>query len=173
MRAVILAAGVGSRLRPRTDDRPKAMVEVGGVPLLVRLAKQLAAVGVDELIIGTGYFEEAIAKILPSLPMRAVLCRNEAYDRTQNIVSFHECRAALLAGSTRETLQLDRRRSGRCSHGGRDGAVLRRRLVANAGARSRRPSGRRPRSALDRDRHARRPRARGAARSNRVTCVTF
>ncbi|MGZ5967360.1 MAG: phosphocholine cytidylyltransferase family protein [Polyangiales bacterium] len=107
MRAVILAAGVGSRLRPRTDDRPKAMVEVGGVPLLVRLAKQLAAVGVDELIIGTGYFEEAIAKVLPSLPMRSVLCRNDAYDRTQNIVSFHECRAALTAGGTQETLQLD------------------------------------------------------------------
>lgn len=106
-RAVILAAGIGSRLRPRTDDRPKAMVEVGGVPLLVRLAEQLARVQVDELVIATGWCEEAIARAVPSLPMRCVLRRNAAYDSTQNVVSLHVCADALLAGGARETLQLD------------------------------------------------------------------
>lgn len=98
-RAVILAAGSGTRLRPLTDDRPKALLEVNGEPLLVRLARQLARVGVSELVIATGHAEGAVSAILSELPLPATLRRNSAYATTQNVVSFHAC-ADRLSGET-------------------------------------------------------------------------
>ncbi|MBI4329078.1 MAG: nucleotidyltransferase family protein, partial [Chloroflexi bacterium] len=50
-KAVILAAGEGRRLRPLTQETPKAMLPVGGVPLLERLVRYLAAQGVGEIAI--------------------------------------------------------------------------------------------------------------------------
>ncbi|MER6738270.1 phosphocholine cytidylyltransferase family protein [Streptomyces puniciscabiei] len=55
MRALILAAGRGSRLGPYTDDRPKCLVEVGGRSLLDRHLDTLAEMGVTETGIVTGY----------------------------------------------------------------------------------------------------------------------
>ena len=47
MKAMVLAAGVGSRLRPLTDERPKALLEVGGIPMLEIVIRRLIAAGVD------------------------------------------------------------------------------------------------------------------------------
>ncbi|MGM0632220.1 MAG: NTP transferase domain-containing protein [Pseudomonadota bacterium] len=55
MRAVILAAGQGSRLRPHTDDRPKGMVELAGRPLLHRQIEVLRDAGVDDIVLVSGY----------------------------------------------------------------------------------------------------------------------
>lgn len=99
MRAVILAAGVGARLRPLTNDRPKAMVAVHGEPLLHRMIRQLRAVGVGEIVVATGHAPG-------SIDVDATLCRNEHYATTQNIVSLHACAPHLL-GETRETWKLD------------------------------------------------------------------
>ncbi|MBB4638173.1 nucleotidyltransferase family protein [Longimicrobium terrae] len=60
MDAMILAAGLGTRLRPLTDHTPKAMIEVGGVPMLERVARRLIAAGADRLIINTAYLAEQI-----------------------------------------------------------------------------------------------------------------
>jgi glucose-1-phosphate thymidylyltransferase len=60
MKAVVLAAGKGTRLRPLTDDKPKGMVEVADEPLLTHCFEQLADLGVDELIVVVGYMKENI-----------------------------------------------------------------------------------------------------------------
>jgi choline kinase len=58
--AVYLAAGEGKRLRPLTADRPKAMVDVGGVPLAARALETLRTAGVTEVVAVTGYRPEAL-----------------------------------------------------------------------------------------------------------------
>lgn len=53
MKAMILAAGIGSRLRPLTDRMPKALVPVNGTPLLEIVLRRLAAAGVRDVIVNT------------------------------------------------------------------------------------------------------------------------
>ena len=60
MEAMLLAAGLGTRLRPLTDRMPKALVEVGGVPILERVARRLIATGADRLIINVHHFADQI-----------------------------------------------------------------------------------------------------------------
>jgi len=107
MRACILAAGIGQRLRPLTDDKPKALVEVAGRSFLSRMIAQLVAVGVTELVVATGYCEPAVERALSTCPIPWVLRRNDAYDRTQNSVSLHACADALLRGGAQDTFKLD------------------------------------------------------------------
>lgn len=64
MIAVILAAGVASRLRPLTDDKPKCLLEVGGRTLLQRAVDALTTAGIDELVVVTGYRGEMIRRFL-------------------------------------------------------------------------------------------------------------
>ena len=51
MKAMIFAAGLGTRLRPITNDRPKAMAEIHGTPLLEIIIRRLKNYGFDEIII--------------------------------------------------------------------------------------------------------------------------
>ncbi len=60
MQAVILAAGKGTRLRPLTDDKPKAMVEVDDRPLLAHCFDKLLELGAEELITVVGYKRDCI-----------------------------------------------------------------------------------------------------------------
>jgi len=64
MKAMILAAGVGKRLRPLTDTRPKALVEVAGRTLLEITLARLRACGVREVIINVHHFPDLIAAYL-------------------------------------------------------------------------------------------------------------
>ena len=60
MEAMILAAGVGERLRPLTERAPKALVEVAGVPMLERVARRLIDAGADRLIINVHHHADQI-----------------------------------------------------------------------------------------------------------------
>jgi glucose-1-phosphate thymidylyltransferase len=60
MQAVVLAAGEGTRLRPLTEDKPKALVEVAGDPILTHCFDELIDLGADELIVVVGYLKEQI-----------------------------------------------------------------------------------------------------------------
>ena len=80
MKAMILAAGMGTRLRPLTDDRPKALVTVGGRTLLEIALARLRTFGIREVIVNTHHFAEMIADYLKandSFGMRIEISREE------------------------------------------------------------------------------------------------
>ncbi len=64
MRAMVLAAGLGTRLRPLTDTLPKALVPVAGKPLLARALERLKAAGVEEAIVNVHHHAEQIEDFL-------------------------------------------------------------------------------------------------------------
>lgn len=60
MKAFVFAAGLGTRLKPITDTIPKALVKVGGEPLLGRLLDKLQAAGVEEAVVNVHHFPDQI-----------------------------------------------------------------------------------------------------------------
>lgn len=64
MKAMILAAGLGTRLRPWTLSHPKALVEVGGVPMLKRVINKLEHQGFDHIVVNVHHFGEQIIDFL-------------------------------------------------------------------------------------------------------------
>jgi mannose-1-phosphate guanylyltransferase len=64
MKAMILAAGLGTRLRPLTNDRPKALVEVGGHTLLEITLRRLASFGIREVIVNVHHFADMLVDYL-------------------------------------------------------------------------------------------------------------
>lgn len=64
MKAMVLAAGLGTRLRPLTNDRPKALVEVGGHTLLEITLRRLASFGIREVIVNVHHFADLVVEYL-------------------------------------------------------------------------------------------------------------
>ena len=64
MKAMIFAAGLGTRLRPLTNDRPKALVEIGGKTMLERVINRLAQAGFDDITINIHHFGQKIIDFL-------------------------------------------------------------------------------------------------------------
>ncbi len=60
MKALVFAAGLGTRLKPLTDTMPKALVPVNGVPLLRQVVEKLVAAGYDEIVINVHHFADMI-----------------------------------------------------------------------------------------------------------------
>ncbi len=80
MKAMILAAGLGTRLRPLTDDRPKALVEIAGRTLLEITLSRLRAFGIREVIINVHHFADMIVEYLKAndnFGMRIEISREE------------------------------------------------------------------------------------------------
>jgi CTP:phosphocholine cytidylyltransferase-like protein len=93
MNAIILAAGMGMRLRPLTDDKPKALVETCGESFFTRQLRLLAAAGVDDITVVTGYKAEAFAPYL-GLPGLHFVYNEHFHDRN-NLFSMYLVREAL------------------------------------------------------------------------------
>ena len=64
MKAMLLAAGHGRRMRPLTDTRPKPLLPVGGKPLIVWQLERLRQAGINEIVINLSYLGERIADVL-------------------------------------------------------------------------------------------------------------
>jgi mannose-1-phosphate guanylyltransferase len=64
MKALLLAAGLGTRLRPITDAIPKCLVPINGKPLLEYWLENLSAVGVDEFLINASYLSEQVEEFV-------------------------------------------------------------------------------------------------------------
>lgn len=90
MKAIILAAGMGSRLKKITKDKTKCMVEVNGESLIKRLLKQLEKYTLEEIVIVTGYKEEILKNYINNLDIRIKIkfYNNDIYDKTNNIYSL-------------------------------------------------------------------------------------
>ncbi|MGE0868622.1 MAG: NTP transferase domain-containing protein [Kofleriaceae bacterium] len=90
MKAVILAAGVGSRLAPLTNDRPKVLVEVLGRPILFRQLDYLAQAGIpsrDVIVVG-GYRIDMLHRALSDAGYKCAVVLNEKYDTWGNFFSL-------------------------------------------------------------------------------------
>ena len=64
MKALILAAGLGERMRPLTLETPKPLLEVGGKPLIAWHLEKLAAIGVREVVVNTSWLADRFPKVL-------------------------------------------------------------------------------------------------------------
>lgn len=97
MNAIILAAGIGSRLRPLTDSRPKTMVKVNGTPMIGHIIRALLADRVARIVICTGYRAEIIkdycAREFPGAPITFV--DNPDFTTTNNMFSLYLAREYL------------------------------------------------------------------------------
>lgn len=90
MKAIILAAGIASRLRPLTNNTPKCLLTVGEKTLLGRTIDALISNGINDLVIVTGYLHEMIEEFVsanyPAVNVEFIY--NEKYASTNNIYSL-------------------------------------------------------------------------------------
>jgi NDP-sugar pyrophosphorylase family protein len=64
--AVVLAGGLGTRLRAAVSDRPKVLADVAGQPFLERIFEQLQGFGIRKVVVCTGYMAEQIEVLYPA-----------------------------------------------------------------------------------------------------------
>lgn len=86
--AVILAAGLGSRLGDLKEEKPKAFVKIGGTELIHRSVRQLIAQGIKSIIIGTGYRNEYFDELRNEYP-EVKTFRNERYAETGSMYTLY------------------------------------------------------------------------------------
>ena len=90
MKAVILAAGISSRLRPHTNETPKSLLRVGNTPLLQRTLELLLRSHIRECVIVTGYYKEKIEDFVQALalPLSVSFVENPHFATTGNNYSL-------------------------------------------------------------------------------------
>lgn len=87
MNAIILAAGMGTRLRPLTNDRPKCLVEVNGVPMVERQIQFLREKDINEITLISGYKANALDYLKGKYGVDIVF--NDRYETCNNINSLY------------------------------------------------------------------------------------
>lgn len=89
-RAVILAAGGGTRLRPLTAEMPKCLTEVCNKPILFNTLELLKKNGINEVVIVVGHFKDKIMDCVNKhfKDMKIIYVHNPVYDKTNNIYSL-------------------------------------------------------------------------------------
>lgn len=89
MKAVILAAGLGTRLRPITNEVPKCMVPVNGIRIIDKQIDNLLSNGVDEIYVVDGYKAEVLAEHLKTNYPQVNIVSNPRYAETNNMFSLY------------------------------------------------------------------------------------
>ena len=97
-KAVILAAGVGDRLRPFTEKFPKCLAPVNGVPILINALTHLSDVGVEEVVVVVGHQKEQIYERIGDAfeTVKVSYIESENYETTNNIYSLWLAREHLI-----------------------------------------------------------------------------
>ncbi len=90
MQAIILAAGMGKRLKDLTQDKTKCMVRVNGVTLIERMLHQLESLGLKRIVIVVGYQGEKLKDFIGGLGIKTPVCfvDNPVFYKTNNIYSL-------------------------------------------------------------------------------------
>lgn len=103
MQAVILAAGMGKRLKSLTENNTKCMIEVNGVSLIDRMLKQIEKQdSISRIIIVVGYKGEELKDYISSLDIKTPISyiENDIYDKTNNIYSLYLAKENLCEDDT-------------------------------------------------------------------------
>lgn len=87
MRAILLAAGMGTRLQPLTLTTPKPLIEVNGTAMMQRQIEFLKEKGIDEIIVVTGYLEEKFQFLKEKYNVKLV--HNDKYNVYNNIYTMY------------------------------------------------------------------------------------
>lgn len=95
MKALILAAGLGTRLAPLTDSIPKCLVPVNGKPILFKQIDNLTSNGISEITIVSGYKAEILAKEVRAYCPHARIIENTDYMNNNNMYSAYMAREAM------------------------------------------------------------------------------
>ncbi len=95
--AVILAAGMGSRLASEMDDRPKGLMVLGERPIIEESIRKLAATGVERVVLVTGHMREAYEEFAQDFPGLVVTAHNPRYRDSGSMYSLY-CARGLLEG---------------------------------------------------------------------------
>ena len=97
MQAIILAAGMGRRLKELTDDATKCMVKVNGVTMIERMLSQLDGLGLTRIILVVGYKADRLRGFVEGLGVKTPIeyVENPVYDKTNNIYSLYLARECL------------------------------------------------------------------------------
>lgn len=98
MKAIILAAGMGSRLKALTKDNPKCMVKVNGETLIERVLSQLDKCNLEEIILVLGYKKDVLKEFINNLGIGTKISYidNDIYDKTNNIYSLYMAKEEML-----------------------------------------------------------------------------
>lgn len=102
MQAVILAAGMGKRLKELTNDNTKCMIKVNGITLIERMLKQLDILHLRRIVIVVGYQGQKLINYISTLAIKTkiVYVTNDIYDRTNNIYSLYLAKQYLFEDDT-------------------------------------------------------------------------
>lgn len=102
MQAIILAAGMGKRLKELTSNATKCMVEVNGVTMIERMLSQLEQLKLNRIVVVVGYEGEKLMKYIDTLKIHTpiVYVNNEIYYKTNNIYSLFMAKDYLVEDDT-------------------------------------------------------------------------
>ena len=92
MKALILAAGLGSRLAPLTDHLPKSLVEVNGTPILMKQIENLYVCGVTDITVVAGYLSPVLASAVGGKYPEITVLTSVDYATTNNMYSAYLAR---------------------------------------------------------------------------------